>query len=373
MSQAMADPLTSEIAAKADFSLIRYALCWEDADILLEALQVEPSDICLSISSAGDNTLSLLSCGPRRVVAIDLSPAQMACLELRVAAFRQLDYHDLIALFDGLDGERRVALYDRLRPSLGGTARAIWDAQRGRLLKGMGAIGRFERYLRIFARLVLPLTHDRATIAAAFEKRSEAERARFYDEVWNTRRWRLLTRLFASRRISGALGRDESFFDYAEGEIGRRTLERGRIALVELNPATNPYLRWIAFGHYGSTLPHWLRPENFEPIRNHLDRLELLTVSIEDFLRASAERSLGKLNLSDVFEYVSSENAERCFAEIARVGRHGARLAYWNTFVPRSRPERLAHKIRPLTDLAQRLHAQDKAFFYSAFRVEEVL
>ena len=30
----------SEIAAKADFSRIRYAQCWEDTDVLLEALDV---------------------------------------------------------------------------------------------------------------------------------------------------------------------------------------------------------------------------------------------------------------------------------------------------------------------------------------------
>ena len=30
--------LPSEAAERADFSLIRYAQCWEDADILLEAL-----------------------------------------------------------------------------------------------------------------------------------------------------------------------------------------------------------------------------------------------------------------------------------------------------------------------------------------------
>jgi S-adenosylmethionine-diacylglycerol 3-amino-3-carboxypropyl transferase len=41
--------------------------------------------------------------------------------------------------------------------------------------------------------------------------------------------------------------------------------------------------------------------------------------------------------------------------------------------VPRCRPESLARQLRPLTDLAQRLHLADNAFFYSAFIVEEVL
>ena len=44
----------SEIAGKASFDEIRYAQCWEDADVLLQGLDVQPGDHCLSIASAGD-------------------------------------------------------------------------------------------------------------------------------------------------------------------------------------------------------------------------------------------------------------------------------------------------------------------------------
>jgi S-adenosylmethionine-diacylglycerol 3-amino-3-carboxypropyl transferase len=40
---------------------------------------------------------------------------------------------------------------------------------------------------------------------------------------------------------------------------------------------------------------------------------------------------------------------------------------------PRSRPESLAMRFRPLDELARELFAQDKAFFYSRFVVEEVI
>jgi len=70
------------------FTILRYAQCWEDADILVDGLDVQPGDTCLSIASAGDNTLSLLTRAPARVIAIDLNPTQIAALELRVAAYR---------------------------------------------------------------------------------------------------------------------------------------------------------------------------------------------------------------------------------------------------------------------------------------------
>jgi len=83
--------MSTEIATKADFSTLRYAQCWEDADILLEALNVQAGAVCISIASAGDNTLSLLTQNPGRVIALDLSPTQLACLELRVAAYLALN------------------------------------------------------------------------------------------------------------------------------------------------------------------------------------------------------------------------------------------------------------------------------------------
>src|SRR5919204_777007 len=108
----------SEIAAKADFTGVRYAQCWEDADILVDALEVGPDDVVLSIASAGDNALALLARRPARVVALDLSPAQLACLELRVAAYRELDHAELLELIGPTPSERRPALYQRCRSRL---------------------------------------------------------------------------------------------------------------------------------------------------------------------------------------------------------------------------------------------------------------
>src|ERR671929_883470 len=91
-------PLRREVAETLDGSAIRYGQCWEDADILLAGLDIQPGDACLSIASAGDNTLAMLSRSPQRVIALDLSPAQLACLELRVAAYRALTHPEMLTL-----------------------------------------------------------------------------------------------------------------------------------------------------------------------------------------------------------------------------------------------------------------------------------
>jgi S-adenosylmethionine-diacylglycerol 3-amino-3-carboxypropyl transferase len=363
----------SEVQAKADFSGIRYAQCWEDADVLVEALDVRPGDVCLSIASAGDNALALLTRHPARVVALDLSPAQLACVELRVSAYKSLEHGELLELIGSTPSLRRRELYGRCRPLLGAAARDFWDARPVDVEAGVGGAGKFERYFGLFRRYLLPLVHSHSRIEALLRGGPIDQRRTFYQSRWDTFRWRLLFRVFFSRFVMGRMGRDPSFFAYVEGNVATRILERAKHAVTELNPADNPYLQWIMTGRHTTALPCALRPEHFDTIRANLDRLEWRCQPVEDFLAASGPRSVDRFNLSDIFEYMSPENYHGLLERLATAARPGGRLAYWNMLVPRSRPESLASRLRPLADLAARLHLQDKAFFYSRFVVEEVL
>lgn len=368
-----APPLRSEAAARADFSQIRYAQCWEDADILLEALAIRPGDVCLSIGSAGDNALSLLAGQPSRVIALDLNPAQMACLELRVAAYAELDHAGLLELMGSRPSARRAELYRRCRRRLRSAARTFWDAHPAEIAQGVGGAGKFERYFATFRNRVLPLVHPRAKVATLLRGGTREERTAFYHEEWDSWRWQLMFRLFFSRFVMGRMGRDPSFFRYVEGNVAERILARGRHALTELNPAENPYLQWILTGQHPATLPFALRPENFDVIRDGLERLEWHCQPLEEFLETVPEGSIGAFNLSDIFEYISAENYHRLLEQILRAGRPGARLAYWNTLADRRRPEFMAGRLRSLEELGQSLHARDKAFFYCAFVLEEIV
>jgi S-adenosylmethionine-diacylglycerol 3-amino-3-carboxypropyl transferase len=363
----------SEITTRSDFSDVRYAQCWEDADVLLDALDVRPDHVCLSIASSGDNALALLSKGPKRVIALDLSPAQLACVELRVAAYRELRHPELLELIGSVANDRRRELYQRCRSQLSVPVRSFWDGRTTEIDAGIGGAGKFERYFALFRRRILPLVHGRRKVNDLLLGGTPNEREQFYARQWDSWRWRLMFRFFFSRAVMGRMGRDPAFFDYVEGRVAYRILGRARHALTALDPAANPYLQWILLGRHGTALPYALRPENFETIRNNLDRLEWHCQSIEDYLEAHPDLTVDRYNLSDIFEYMSAENYQILLEKLVARGRPGGRLAYWNMLVPRSRPERLAGRLRPLTELANRLHHQDKAFFYSRFVVEEIV
>jgi len=365
---------SGSIAHRADFSGIRYAQVWEDADILSDALAISPGDRVLSIASAGDNALALLADGPDELVAVDLSPAQLACLALRVAAFRELTHAEVLELVGVRESRQRDVLYARCRKAMDDDTRRFWDARPDAVAVGIGEDGKFERYLRTFRRRILPLAQPKRRVRQLVGlKGTVEERREWYDRVWDTPRWRLLFRVFASRFVLGRMGRDPSFFDHVEGAVADRLMRRIRDAVTATDPAENPYLLWILTGSVGDALPRYLRPEAFDPIREHLDRLSWRCASLEDVLAEAGPNAFSQYNLSDVFEYVDPAHADALFARLADAGRTGARLAYWNLLADRAPSSALQSRLRPLNELATDLHQLDKAPFYGAFRVDEVV
>jgi len=360
----------SEIQERADFSKVRYANCWEDADLLVEALEPEGRR-CLSIGSAGDNSFSLLAAGAEEVVISEMNPAQVACIRLRMAAYQTLEHREFLILLGERDGDRR-GLYERCIPYLNSESKVYWEHFSEVIDVGFGRVGKFENYFGLFRDKLLPLVHGRRKIADLLENRDCIERDTFYEKKWNSFRWRLLFKFFFSRFVMGRLGRDPAFFKYVEGSVADRILMRARHALVELEPVKNPYLRWILNGQYGDVLPHALRKENFELIRDRLDRVVVDARPLEAVLEEGGG-DFDAYNLSDIFEYMSLDNTEDLLRKICGCSSSGARLAYWNMLAPRSRPESMRNLLDPLVDLSERLFTEDKAFFYSAFLVEEVV
>ncbi|MFQ6005372.1 MAG: DUF3419 family protein [Woeseia sp.] len=363
----------SEIAGKADFAGIRYAQCWEDADVLLEALQLRRTDTCLSIASAGDNTMALVGAGAKRVIAADLSPAQIACLELRVAAYRNLRHPEFLELLGQNPSERRADLYGRCRADLSACARRFWDTRDHLIERGIAYGGKFERYLTLFRRFLLPLVHRRKKVERLFDMATEAERQAFYEHEWNNRRWSILCRIFFGDTALGHLGRDPTFTRYADERVAESLKRRIPNALIRLEPGKNPYLQWILAGRFVSALPYALRPENFDRIRQNLDSLEWHCAPVEAVVAELPDGIIHCCNLSNIFEYVSSASYERMLDDIIRVAAPGCRLVYWNVVVKRHCPPRLMNKLRQRRDIAVRLHRKDKAFFYRDLVIEDVV
>lgn len=362
----------SEIEGKADFGQIRYAQLWEDADVVTQALGDVAGGTLVSICSAGDNALAMLTLDPARVIVVDLSQAQIACLRLRMGAFRNLTHAEFLVLMGARPGDDRKGLLARAIAGLDAPTQAFWRSRADDVARfGAGGVGKFERYFRIFRRYLLPLVHSQRTIDDIFIARPKEERRAFLDGRFNNWRWRLLLNVFFSRRVMGRMGRDRAFFDHVEGSPAQHVARRIRHAAVDCDPAENPYLHWIMKGCHGQALPMTWRPEHYATIRDRLERLDIRHGSLEA-LTAAGEKADG-FNLSDIFEYMSPQVFATVYGQILDAASPGARLVYWNMMAPRRVPAAFRTEVETLDAIEDRLKACDKAFFYSDFVVERAV
>ena len=92
-----------------------YTQIWEDPEVDLEALALQPDSHVVAIASGGCNVLSYLIDDPARITAVDLSRAHVALNRLKlVAASRLPSWEVFYRFFGAADDEANVAAYERL-------------------------------------------------------------------------------------------------------------------------------------------------------------------------------------------------------------------------------------------------------------------
>jgi S-adenosylmethionine-diacylglycerol 3-amino-3-carboxypropyl transferase len=354
--------------------MIVYGQSWEDPETVRRALRVTPEDDVLAVTSAGCNVLALALSSPRTLVAVDVNPAQNHLLELKAAAVRALDHEALLGFVGVRPRQSRLTDYRSLRTLLSRDARDFWDGRPREVEGGVVHAGRLERFFALFRRFVVPLMHPRERVEALLALADVRAQRRFYDEVWNNRRWRFLFRLFFSRLVQRRLGRARESFEHVElRDVGVHYLGRARHALTEIPVRGNWFVEYILTGTYcePESMPPYLLERNLGRLREQAPP-EVVTEDLGVFLAGVPDGRFSAFYLSDVFEWMSSARYEDVLREIVRTARPGARLCYYNNLVVRRRPEALADALQPDEELARELHRADRSFVYSDVVLERV-
>ena len=364
---------TAEISKRARFSYIRYSQCWEDTEVVLDALNIQEGETCVSIASAGDNSLALLTKNPAKVIALDINPAQLALVDLKKQAIKHLERDEVMDLFGytDCDSEEKTLLYKVLIPFLSESTIEYFDHNIDLIEGRLCDAGKFEGYFRCFRNVILPLIHRKSTVEELVRKKSLSARKRFYNNKWNTLAWHTMVKVFFSNTIIGLFGRDPEFFKYVNRSLPEFLQSSIYNALVNQDPSENPYLHWILFGEF-KTLPFWLQKDNYALIKQNIEKLELRQKSVEEFVDEENQESIDCWNLSDIFEYMSQTNYLNLLAKISRVSRDGARLAYWNMLVPRQALNSFGNDNQPKQTDSDKLYRRNKTFFYTRFILEIV-
>jgi S-adenosylmethionine-diacylglycerol 3-amino-3-carboxypropyl transferase len=348
--------------------VIYYSQCWEDPSVVLRALLISSSDNVLSITSGGDNSLAMLCAGASQVVSIDINPAQNYLCELKFKAAKLLSYDEYLEFLGIRNSENRASFFEKIKPTLSNPAQVWWLEHEDLILNGVNHCGKFDTYIRFFARKILPYIHSKQIVLNFLATKSLEEQWKFYTKVWNSFLWKFMFR-FATKRQLLTRARHSRMF--AQTDEKTKTLEYVR--RLEKNIATVPihdnyFMHYSLNGNYAAVLPFLAQEENFNKLKavNEGEESGILYVSqnLLTYLRTVPDNSFSKYNLSDIFEALSLEENDKIWNEIVRTAKSGARVVYWNNLVKRTYPFHLSKMIRSDEIFQDELRKQDRVYFY---------
>lgn len=346
-----------------DFSFIRYANGWEDTQMLLNNLKINEGDKILSIAAAGDNSLSLLANNPELVLAFDINETQLYLTELKQRAIEIFEYSDLLKFLGIIQCENRKKSFDLIKNRLSNECKSYFEKNIELIVNGIIYQGKFENYFKLFRTYVLPLIHNKKTIAKLFIEKNEEEQLEFYQYTWNTWLWKALFKLFFSKYILGKFGRDPQFFKENKQPVATTIFKAAEKHLCSVNVFKNHYLDFQLRGTYQVALPYYLREENVIKIKKNINRLKLQKGYLTDIQESYL---FDKANLSNIFEYMNQDLFLKQSFHLEKTMTINAKIAYWNLLVPR-KLENINSNFIPCSTIGD-----DLCFFYQSFNVSEL-
>lgn len=355
---------------KVNFEFIRYANCWEDADVLLEGLDLDQDSKIMSIASAGDNCFSLLSKSPKKVIAVDISEVQLFLVELKKIAIQRLDYSDFLEFIGIRKSKRRRSIFALIKSHLSKACRQYWGKQIEQIEQGLIHQGKFEKYFQLFKNDVLSTVHDRTIVNQLFAKKTNAAQLQFHDEVWHTAEWEKMYRQFFGVEMMGTHGRDPEFLKHVKGSVPDLILGREMAHLRTKNCQRNYFLYYILYNEFNEAfLPHYLRKENFATIKANINCLELHHGLLDTALDEHPDCT--HFNLSDIFEYMDIELFQSVSQDLITRSSKGAKIAYWNLMIPRYISSEFSDQVNYLKEKSEVLKKKDLGYFYANLIIDQ--
>lgn len=370
------------------FKGLVYPQIWEDPDVDLKALAIEPDSHVVAIASGGCNILSYLIANPARITAVDLSQAHVALNRLKLAAAIHLPSWDAFYRFFGDADERaNIDAYWRwVAPNLDPQTRTYWEG-RSLLAAGRRRISMFSR--NVFRHGVLGhfigLGHLIAraygvNLADVLRAQSVDEQRSFFDTA--------LAPLFDKRLVRWAIGRQLSLYGLgippaqyaalaAAGDMASVLRERMERLTCAFSLADN-YFAWQAFARCypdrgTGSVPPYLHRNHFDAIQTRADRVEVRRTSMTEYLETRPAQSLDRFVLLDAQDWMTDAQLNALWREISRTARRGARAVFRTagqaSILPGRVDETVLGRWRYEVEQSRALTACDRSAIYGGFHL----
>jgi S-adenosylmethionine-diacylglycerol 3-amino-3-carboxypropyl transferase len=367
-----------------------YNQIWEDPEVDMEALALQPHHQLITIASGGCNVLNYLAANPARIIAVDLNQNHVALTRLKLAALANLpSYEDFFRFFGTAnDKANRKAFDNFLSSRLDPVTRRYWEKQMplhgrrinmfARNLYRYGLLGRFIGVLHTVARL-----HGK-NLNGMVEARTPAEQRRAFEKtiapLFEYKSIKLLSKSPVSLYALGIppAQYDELVASSSDGDpisVLRRRVEK----LACDFPMNENYFAWQAFARgydteNRSAVPAYLRSDIYDVIRTRTNKVEVHHASLIDFLKSQKPNSLHRYVLLDAQDWMTPDVLASLWQEIDRTAdtrdaRVIFRTAGEDSPLPRKLPADLLAPWQYLESESLAFHAKDRSSIYGGFHV----
>lgn len=368
------------------FTQFVYPQIWEDPLVDMVALELNQESRMIAIASGGCNVMSYLTKRPRRLIAVDLNPAHLALLDLKLTAARYLDSHaDFFKFFGDASHAHNVSLYDRvLADRIRPESRDFWSSRRitgaRRIdafktgLYRQGLLGRSISLAHLLCRLhgrnlsQLAEAHDHAELRSVFDREIRP--------VFESAFVRLLFKLPVSLFGLGIPPRQYDALMADHPTQPHKVLAERTEKLLTAFPLDANYFAHQALTLcYGRSLPPYLEPDHFATLGQAASAVDLRHETITEVLDGEPAMALDAYVLLDAQDWMNGEQLTQTWSAITHTAVPGARFIYRTAGAQTPAfgelPASILNQWQRLDQRSAKLHAQDRSGIYGGFHIFE--
>ncbi|HEY1629791.1 MAG TPA: DUF3419 family protein [Rhizomicrobium sp.] len=363
-----------------------YNQIWEDPDVDLEALALEPRHRIVTIASGGCNILNYLAADPAEIVAVDLNQNHVALSRLKLAALANLPtYEQFFRFFGRANDKANRALFDSLlRRHLDPETLLYWNKHRplrgrridmfARDLYRHGLLGRFIGILHVVARL-----HGKSLSGIVNAQTPQEQRAEFERSIAPLFDGKSVKFLSKSPISLYALGIPPAQYDELVAAGNPIDILRQRVEKLACDfPVADNYFAWQAFTRgydveKRQAVPAYLRRDVYDVIRTRTDRVQIHHASLTDFLKTQQPGTIDRFVLLDAQDWMTPPMLNALWLQIDRAASSGARVIFRTAGPDSPLARKLAPELLAAWDYREAeslaLHAKDRASIYGGFHL----
>jgi S-adenosylmethionine-diacylglycerol 3-amino-3-carboxypropyl transferase len=368
------------------FNGLVYAQIWEDPEVDMAAMILKPHHHIVAISSGGCNILSYLIADPAKITAVDLSPAHVALVKLKIAGLQNFpDWKSFYQFFGEAKSRENYVQFDAfLRDNLDDQTRKHWES---RLPNGRRRLSLFTKNIYRHGMLgrFIGIGHFLSKIAGKDIKRltdctsMDEQRAYFNTEIAPLIDSRVVRWLTSYRASLFGLGIPPSQYEALSDGKPMAEVLRARLEKLSCDfPIAENYFAWQAFtrGYAPNAtgpLPPYLQQKQFNTLRQRAGRITMLHASLTDTIAKMPKSSAHRFVLLDAQDWMNDGQLNELWSAITHAAAPGARVIFRTAGEQTILPGRVLPATLDcwtyLSDLSTALNLKDRSSIYGGFHV----